>query len=810
MSPTFLPLTVWQMIKLFALPTVVALILLNGATALADGKPRQYNIPAQSLNNALMQFAADSNLKLLLTADTVRGMNANAIEGSMTSTQALDQLLQDSGMSYRFVDAGTVTIEPVPSNFKKTTAVIEPPQSNSGQNSEQTLPKVTVEADARYDPDVESDPLNPSYHRSNASTATKTDTPLLETPLTVQVVPQKLIRDRGMQKPNDLAEVVAGVQPNVGYGNTASQYFLIRGFSNNGLNYRNGFRLNEVYTPRDLANVERVEFVKGPASVLYGTNQPGGAVNTITKKPINLDFISTKLTGGSFDRFRGSIDANKKIGDFAMRLNVAGDTQDSYIDFESSHNWLVAPVLSYQITPDTKILYEAEFQDTQQNGWSNGLPNSLDTLKLPVNRTMSEPFAYFNNFNHSHHLEFNHQFNQDWAFRQGLYYARTDRSFLTVNSGFPSVADSITNLTRIKFGMPDEHQEHAISQTELTGHFKTWEADHQMLAGFERIHSVFSFLGDFSDYDTGFNLVNPVYSGKVPVIEPNFGSRRTSDTYAVYLQDQIKWENWRLLAGWRHDEVESSEKDLLAGTSIGQSEGADTGRVGLLYAITPSTSIYYSFSQSFFPNVGADVNGQILKADRGNQHEIGIKHSVWKGLDFTLSLFDILRENVVGQAPGTAFGRVNNGDQRSRGIETSLTGDVTSDFHIITNLTFLDASVEKGDPDKVGDRLFGVPKFSANAWGLYDLPLTMIPGKLSTGFGVVHFGEREASLPNTVVKMPAYTRFDMGLFYIYKGVNLALNLRNLTDEKYYDTLEGSALHAQPPFNWAVTVGYDFE
>jgi outer membrane receptor protein involved in Fe transport len=179
-------------------------------------------------------------------------------------------------------------------------------------------------------------------------------------------------------------------------------------------------------------------------------------------------------------------------------------------------------------------------------------------------------------------------------------------------------------------------------------------------------------------------------------------------------------------------------------------------------------------------------------------------------LDFTISLFDLFRENVVGQAPGNPLERVNNGAQRSQGIETSLTGDVTSDFHIITNLTFLDATVEKGDPDKVGDRLFGVPHFSANAWGLYDLPLPMIPGKLSTGFGIVHVGEREASLPNTIVKLPDYTRFDMGLFYKYKGINLALNLRNLTDEKYYDTLEGAALHAQAPFNWAVTVGYDFE
>ncbi len=791
-----------------ALFSIFLLSLMPGIAVMAGDNARYYHIPAQSLNNALMQFATDSHLELMFTAEKIRGLRTDSVDGSLTPAQALSQLLQGSGMTYRFVDAKTVTVEAPDANFRKTANVEETPESQS--NSDTTLPKVTVEADADvYDPAWDNDINNPNYQRSHASTATKTDTPLLETPATVQVVPRKLIQDRGMQKPNDLAEVVAGVQPIVGYGNAPSQWFLIRGFSNGALNYRNGFRLTEVYTPRDLANVERVEFVKGPASVLYGTNQPGGSVNTVTKKPLDIDFISTNLTGGSFDRFRGTIDANKKIGNLGLRLNVAGDTADSYFDFENSQNWFIAPVVTYQITPDTKIMYEAEFQETKQNGWSNGLPNLSDSLSLPVNRTLSEPFTYLNNFNHTHHIEFEHRFNEDWKFRQGLYYSRTDRSFLSINSDFSrNPSEPITNLSRFAYQEPDEHQENAVSQTELYGHFKTGEVDHQVLAGFERIHSLFGYVGDFNFYDGGLNLVNPSYNGTVPGKAVSFGSQDTADSYGIYLQDQVKWGNWRLLAGWRHDEVETGRKDPLSGSSEGQSDDSDTGRVGLLYTISPSTSVYYSFSQSFVPNLGIDRNGKLFDADRGTQHEIGLKHSIWKGLDFTLSLFDILRENVVVPVPGTNF-RVSNGDQRSRGIETSLTGEVTDDFHIITNLTFLDATVEKADSDRVGDRLYGVPRFSANAWGLYDMPLTMIPGKLSAGFGIVHVGEREATLPNFNLNLPAYTRFDMGLFYKYEKLRLALNLRNLTDEKYYETLENFAVQRQAPFNWAVTVGYDF-
>jgi iron complex outermembrane receptor protein len=143
-------------------------------------------------------------------------------------------------------------------------------------------------------------------------------------------------------------------------------------------------------------------------------------------------------------------------------------------------------------------------------------------------------------------------------------------------------------------------------------------------------------------------------------------------------------------------------------------------------------------------------------------------------------------------------------------LETSLTGDVTPDFHVITNFTWLDAKVEKhDDPAAVGDRLYGVPHFSANAWGLYDLPLA-IPGKLSTGFGIVHVGDREATLPNYGLKLPDYTRYDLGVFYKLNNLRLALNLRNLSDEKYYETVENFAVQAQAPFNWALSVGYDFQ
>lgn len=777
------------------LALVGGLISLPAAYADADSPNSQhaFNISAGSLSHSLSQFAGSAGILLSADARLTDGKTSPGLHGNYTVAQGLAQLLAGSGLTYQYTANGSVLVAPKAAE-----------QTN--QADPQTLPTVMVTSTAEYAPN---DLAYTDYQITEGSTATKTTTPLLETPLTVQVVPKNVIKDKGMQSPNDLAEVVAGVQPLVGYGNAPSQWFLIRGFSNAGLNYRNGFRLVELYTPRDLANVERVEFVKGPASVLYGTNQPGGAVNTITKKPLDVDFLSTNLTGGSFGRFRGTIDANKKIGDLGLRLNVAGDRSDSYFDFENSQNWLVAPVVTYQFTPRTKIMYEGEFQETRRNGWSNGLPNFAASFALPNNRTMSEPFTHLENFNHTHHLEFEHSFNDDWRFRQGFYYSRAERQFLSLNSDFSrSPTETVDAVTRYAYQSPDEHQENIIAQTELHGHFLTGAIDHQVVAGFETSHSLFAYVADFSFYDT-INLVNPVYGGAEPAAAVGFGSKDRAETNAVYLQDQIKWGNWRLLAGWRHDEVETNSQDPLSSFRSKQTEGADTGRAGLLYTITPRTSVYYSFSQSFVPNLGRDINNGVFKADRGTQHEIGLKQGLLKGLDLTVSLFDINRKNVVGADPNNPGFRVSNGEQSSQGIETSLTGDVTSDLHVITNFTWLDAKVESGDPERVGDRLYGVPHFSANAWGLYDLPLA-IPGKLSTGFGIVHTGEREATLPNYGLKLPAYTRYDLGFFYKLNDFRVALNLRNLTDEKYYETLENFAVQAQAPLNWSLSVGYDFQ
>ncbi|MBX9902673.1 MAG: TonB-dependent siderophore receptor [Burkholderiaceae bacterium] len=649
-----------------------------------------------------------------------------------------------------------------------------------------------------------------SYNLDNASTATKTDTPLKLTPITVQVVDAQLIHDKGLRSPNDVADLVGGVQPVVGYGNTPSQYFLIRGFSNAGVNFRNGYRVSEVYTPHDLANVERIEFVKGPASVLYGASQPGGAVNTITKTAQSKDFANLELSAGSYSTFRATTDINRSFGDLAFRLNVAADKGDSHINLESGKNWLIAPTATWKIARDTSLSYEGEFQKVTRDGFSNGLLNLPEIVNVGFGTSIAEPWNRLNNRNTSHRVEFKTALNQDWLLRQGVYDAKGKRSINTASPSFSSDpiggGQSITAFGRVAYSQFKDNPHNTVSQTELIGKFNLGAITNTVVAGYEYARAEFDFLGAYNDLDT-VNLYT-FRAGLVPPVnnEANFGSRRVARSNAFYLQNQISLGQFHLLAGVRHERVKSSATDPLANTTDSQNESATTARVGALYAFTPETSAYYSFSQAFTPNTSARAaDGSIFKAERGRQHEVGAKHTLLPGVESTLALFDITKENVIVPDPNNPESSIANGEQNSRGWEASIAGRVSKNLNLIANFTQLNAKVTR-DISQQGATLYGVPRIAANLWALADFNLN-VPGKFSFGFGVVRVGKREAAQPNlSYFKLPAYTRLDAGLFYRVGNVDVAFNLRNFNKAKQIDSLESSALFISAPRNWTLTLG----
>jgi iron complex outermembrane receptor protein len=652
-----------------------------------------------------------------------------------------------------------------------------------------------------------------NYAPAEASSATRTSTPLKETPVTVQVVDESLIRDKAVRNPNALADVVAGVQPVVGYGSTTSQYLNIRGFSNVGVNYRNGYRSAEVYTPRDLANVERVEFVKGPASVLYGAAQPGGAVNTVTKQPLDRNFTRADFSWDRFDTGRLTVDANRTFGEVGLRLNAAAESGGTWIDLEKNRNALLAPVVRWRIAPETSLLYEGEFQRTERRGWSNGLLAVPGLQDLPFGTTVSEPWTYLDNTNVSHRVEFNTALGAGWSFRQGLMHSYAKRSHVSVSPAFSAdpLADgwSLTNHGRVKYAQVSDNPTNTVAQSEVNGMLSAAGIEHRLLAGLEASRSVFEYTGIYDSLDAvDLTTFRPGSTPAYTPVDPS-GSRRTARSTALYVQDQVALGDWRLLAGMRHERVTSATRDLPSGGADEQTESATTARLGALYLLTPGTAAYYSFSQSFSPNLGgrsASSGGGLFPAERGVQHEVGLKHTLAPGLEATAALFEITKRNVLVGDPNDPTKSITNGEQRSRGLEASLSGRVARNLKLIANLTALDAEVTKDtDPAQVGQKLTGVARRSANAWGLWALP-----GNVEAGLGIVHVGEREAAQPNLdYFKLPAYTRFDASLAWKSAGWRLALNVDNLGNRKIINTVEGYAVFIESPRRWTLSAGVEF-
>jgi len=671
------------------------------------------------------------------------------------------------------------------------------------------------------------------YDVERATSATRISAPLIETPVSIDVVDQQLIKDKGILNTNDLANVVSGVQPGIGYGSTSGSNFTIRGFSTNGVSYRDGYRVYDSYSPYDVANIERVEFIKGPSSVLGGASQPGGAVNTITKDALGFDYLYTGLQAGSNQFYRATADINKVLEDVSVRLNLAGDQGNSYIDLESSKNYLIAPAIKWKVSSDTEVSYKGQFQKNSANGFSNGLPMNPAVFNLPSNYTVAEPWNNISTVTNTNQAELKTKINSEWNFRQGIYYGTSQRNLNGISPAIfsPSSGDA---FDRQSYSQTKDNNTNTSSQTELNGIFNTGDLKHNVLTGLEFSKSVIDMYGGggyglYQSYLAGnFSTFRP---GGIPALSPinyintsdfaNDGSpsgyRNQANTSALYLQDQISLGGWRVLLGARSERVTSTNVSYGTNATVptstsSQTNFATTGRLGLLYMFTQKTSAYYSFSQSFSPNIGRYQNGGILDPQKGVQNEIGIKHSIVSGLDATASLFKIVKNNLMTSNPGTTYS-VNLGQAQSQGWELGLIGQATKGLRVVANATGLNATVTSNPTysNLVGQQLYNAPKFSSNLWAVQDIPADL-QGKLSAGLGFVQVGQRQGSnmlYDRPSVMMPAYTSYDAGLFYKVDSIDLALNIKNFTNAKVFNSLEGWYLWRQPGTTYLLTAGMQF-
>jgi len=320
-------------------------------------------------------------------------------------------------------------------------------------------------------------------------------------------------------------------------------------------------------------------------------------------------------------------------------------------------------------------------------------------------------------------------------------------------------------------------------------------------------------LGIWNQYD---------YRPTIPTSKPGgfSGSKTTTQTNAFYVQDQLSYGDWRVLGSLRNESAtnwysaylnNSGQLRPQAKYNINQDLNATTGRAGLLYMLTPNSSVYYNYGQGFVPNISVNLAGQALAPERSWQQEAGFKTYVTKSLEGTISAFRIIKNNYKTTDPTNAADIAAVGQVQSKGFEGSLTGQVTDKLRVIVNAASVLATVTS-DPvnGMVGQTLAGVPKFSSNLWAVQELSLNL-PGVASFGAGVVQVSSRPSVLPNTgYMTLPGYASVNLGAFYKVDNLDFALNLKNINNAVILNPYGGATfVMRQPGPTYLLTAGIKF-
>ncbi|WP_337186342.1 TonB-dependent siderophore receptor [Phenylobacterium sp.] len=667
---------------------------------------------------------------------------------------------------------------------------------------------LAAEADIDIESVVVSGRRIENYRAVDTLTGVKMDAELRDLPLSISVVSQELIQDRSLNQLGEALDNVSGAQRKAGYGGVQNFGAYLRGFDASFLTLRNGVRDFGFYTLRDTANVERFEVLKGPGSVLYGAVTPGGITNTITKKPTTEPLIRAQAVVGSFDRYRGELDAGGPIaGTLYGRLNVAADDAGSFRDKTGVDGYFIAPVLTWKATESLDWTVELEHRRSDYT-WDLGLPRHPNSFKVPISRFLGEPDGVNRVESTFVASTIEWRLNEDWRLRQTTGYAWTDGDYAL--RSFSGVQADGRTVNRVAYDNWEKSHSFVV-QNELVGAFQTGGLGHRFAAGVEAYETQQAYSFFFSGL-APIDLFAPVYGAKP---QPGgfvlFADEVTNRALGVYAQDLISLgERWKLLVGARYDRVRNKSVNLMTGALARKS--VDEGfspQVGLVYQPDTATSLYASYGESFMSvTSGRTASGDDLDPEEGRQLEAGIKRT-WLGgrLSTTLAAYHITKKNVSTPDPDNPVFRVQTGEQESKGVEFDVAGSPLPGWDMIFGLSYIDARVSRDNTFRVGSQLPGAPMHSASLWNKYTVQEGMLEG-LELGLGVYYVDDRAIALPNPAFRLPNYVRVDAMAAYGRGPWRVQVNLKNLGDETIYD-LSSTNIFPQEPRSVTVRLMYGF-
>ncbi|WP_414582662.1 TonB-dependent siderophore receptor [Scytonema sp. PCC 10023] len=747
-----------------------------------------------------------------ITEITVTNVNANTVRVTVVGEKALPtvELFDDNaGLVFGITSAATAMQPPqqpeTPQKPEPEKPASETPQDKP-LNSQQDEPielVVTGEQDG--------------YRVTDSSTATKTDTPLRDIPQSIQVVPQEVIKDR---QPRNLVDALRSV-PGISQANQSSTSIYedprIRGFDATTDVLRDGTRSPySTFNSFDSATTERIEVLRGPASVLYGQGSLGGVINIISKQPLSEPYYFVEASAGSFNFYRGAIDLSGPLNSdktLLYRLNFAAKTTESFVDNFDRQQYLVAPVISWQIGDRTNLRLSAEYTNISGSYGQMGLPAAGTILpnpngEIPLSRNLSEPSLDRDDvelFRIGYNLE--HRFSDNWQLRSIFEAAWIDQDRAVV---FPVGQLQANRTLQRRLAITPINGKVFNLDNYVVGQFATGSIQHQLLAGFNYTREEQeSFTRPRSRLNLApIDIFNPVYNPTLGTQYENpFEGESTANTYGFYIQDQISLiDNLKLLLGGRFDIANQRIVNTFGANGSAEQE-VFSPRVGLVYQPIPAISLYANYGRSFRPTYNVFESGTIPLPERGTLYEVGVKADLSDRITATLAFYDQTRTNISTQDPNNPLRRLQIGEQNSQGVEFNISGEILPGWNIVAGYAYTDARISEGNSNfPVGNRINGVPEHSFNLWTSYKVQEGSLQG-LGFGLGLFYQGERQGDLANTF-ELPSYLRTDAAIFYERDQFRAAVNFRNLFDIDYFESafninrvFPGDPLEVQGSISW---------
>jgi iron complex outermembrane recepter protein len=660
----------------------------------------------------------------------------------------------------------------------------------AGQVTERVtqLPTVKVEASAV-----------PGITPGRITSTTKGDTRPLENPQSITVVTRERL-DQTQSKTlvealSSVAGVVSGERGNRGFDD-----FGIRGaeVGNNQEKYIDGLdTMRSGYLPaEEIFGAERIEILKGSASVLFGRVRPGGLINIVSKRPKAEAFGALGVTVGNLGFREVTADLGRPIPigrRLAFRVAALISDSDDATDHVFFENRYLAPSLSIGLGARTDLTILASYLD---RAWlrNQGLAAKgtvLPNINGPIDRSLfiGDPSFGHNDANRAragYALE--HRFGGGWQLTQNFRWEKYQMS--QRNTAFHgTVAPDERTQARTGNIQQDDYQGLALD-TYLNGQLTSPVGTHEPTFGLDlsyrggRLTALTCAAGDLGPVD----LYSPVYGLLGPsTLCTGTSSDSTQDIrgLGVYLRDRLHVASrLHVTYGVRHDRIATRTRNNVSGGVDEPRDSATTGMVGAVYELVAGVGPYASIATSFLPVSGLDRNGGVFKPEAGRQIEAGIKLERDRGNQVaSLAWYDLRRSNVLTPDPVDGAFNVQTAEQRVKGFELELAADLRYGFHLSAAYAFSDAVVTRSNTAaQVGRTVNNVPRHSGNGWAMYRVASGALAG---WGVGAGLRGVTERTGYSYTFAIPGYLVFDAGLQYASRGWRATLNVRNLADKTIY-------------------------